>query len=238
MLDSLQILIATQLDTFAYGKLLLAVLLGGIIGIEREAKRKPVGIRTCIIISVTTCALTIVSINAAQYYASLSSNIRTDPMRLAAQVVSGIGFLGTGVILHKTNDMISGITTAAMIWVSAAMGIAVGAGFYGDAIVVSLIILLVLRYSHYAKRLVRQKKTFNHLNIKLDTRTDFDLNRLSERLHQRDGRIKSMGIKEKDGNTLALTIHLAVPEHETSYTLYQELKQLDGIYAIDIKYFL
>ncbi len=62
------------------------------------------GSKTCAIIAVTTCVLTIVSIQAAEHYAQVSDNIRTDPMRLAAQVISGIGFLGAGVILHKKND--------------------------------------------------------------------------------------------------------------------------------------
>ena len=76
-----------------------------------------------------------VSIQAAEHYAQVSDNIRTDPMRLAAQVISGIGFLGAGVILHKKNDAISGLTTAAIIWAAAAIGVATGAGFIFDAII-------------------------------------------------------------------------------------------------------
>ncbi|VEH68716.1 MgtC/SapB transporter family protein [Rodentibacter pneumotropicus] len=83
------------------GKMFLALFLGSIIGLERELKHKPVGIKTCAIIAITTCVLTMVSIQAAEHYAQVSENIRTDPMRLAAQVISGIGFLGAGVILHK-----------------------------------------------------------------------------------------------------------------------------------------
>ena len=82
------------------------------------------------------------SIQAAEHYAQVSENIRTDPMRLAAQVISGIGFLGAGVILHKKNDAISGLTTAAIIWASAGIGIAAGrlrveCGYrYGDDFIV------------------------------------------------------------------------------------------------------
>ena len=114
-------------------KTTLAMLLGGVIGLERELKRKPVGVKTCVIIAITTCILTIVSIQSAEYYAEVSENIRTDPMRLAAQVISGIGFLGAGVILRKSNDAISGLTTAAIIWAAAGIGIATGAGFFFDA---------------------------------------------------------------------------------------------------------
>lgn len=95
-------LFSTALEQTAYllilGKMLLALVLGGIIGLERELKHKLVGVKTCAIIAVTTCVLTIVSIQAAEHYAQVSDNIRTDPMRLAAQVISGIGFLGAGFI--------------------------------------------------------------------------------------------------------------------------------------------
>ena len=107
---------------FIFIKILFAMVLGGIIGLERELKAKPVGVKTCMIIAVTTCVLTIVSIQSAEHYAQVSENIRTDPMRLAAQVISGIGFLGAGVILRKHNDAISGLTTAAIIWAAAGIG--------------------------------------------------------------------------------------------------------------------
>lgn len=73
--------------------------------------------------------LTIVSIQSAEYYAEISMNIRSDPMRLAAQIISGVGFLGAGVILHRHDDAISGLTTAAIVWASAGVGITCGAGF-------------------------------------------------------------------------------------------------------------
>ncbi|EMY45363.1 Mg(2+) transport ATPase inner membrane protein [Glaesserella parasuis gx033] len=87
------------------------------------------GVKTCVIIAVTTCVLTIVSIQAAEHYAQVSENIRTDPMRLAAQVISGIGFLGAGVILRKSNDAISGLTAAAIIWAAAGIVLPVAQAF-------------------------------------------------------------------------------------------------------------
>ena len=95
-------------------KISIAFILGGIIGLERESKGKPVGFKTCVILSVASCVLTIVSIQSAEYYAEISMNIRSDPMRLAAQIISGVGFLGAGVILHRHDDAISGLTTAAI----------------------------------------------------------------------------------------------------------------------------
>lgn len=140
-----------------FSKMLLAMVLGSVIGLERELKRKPVGVKTCAIIAVTTCVLTIVSIQAAEHYAQVSENIRTDPMRLAAQVISGIGFLGAGVILHKKNDAISGLTTAAIIWASAGIGIAAGAGFVFDAVIATVMILVSIRLSPLVQRWVHRK---------------------------------------------------------------------------------
>lgn len=98
-------------------KLIFAALLSLIIGIERELKKKPIGLKTSIVIATFSCLLTYISIEAA--YKAIPNdtiNITMDPLRLAAQIVSGIGFLGAGVILRKGNDSITGLTTAAMIW--------------------------------------------------------------------------------------------------------------------------
>lgn len=117
-------------------KLGISAILGMIIGLEREMKRKPIGIKTSLVISIVACLLTIVSIESA-YRAPENVNgirIQMDPLRLAAQIVSGIGFLGAGAILRRGNDSITGLTTAAIIWGAAGIGIAVGAGFYSEAI--------------------------------------------------------------------------------------------------------
>ena len=107
-------------------KLGVSAVFGLIIGLERELKRKPVGLKTSLVISVVSCLLTIVSIESAYMFPDSDDvKITMDPLRLAAQIVSGIGFLGAGVILRRGNDSISGLTTAAMIWGAAGIGIAV-----------------------------------------------------------------------------------------------------------------
>lgn len=124
-------------------KLLIAAFLSLIIGIERELKKKPVGLKTSLVISTFSCLLTIISTDTAYNVASREDiNITLDPLRLAAQIVSGIGFLGAGVILRKGNDSITGLTTAAMIWGAAGIGIAVGAGFYIQAFITVVIVVV------------------------------------------------------------------------------------------------
>ena len=125
---------AFRLDLAA--KLLIAVLIGGGVGLERELKGKPAGLRTNILICVGSALLMDLSMSLAATYGG-------DPGRIAAQVVTGIGFLGAGTILH-TRGQITGLTSAATIWVVAALGLTIGAGYFVEAAGSSLTVILVL----------------------------------------------------------------------------------------------
>lgn len=103
--------------------------MGALIGYERQRYQKPAGIRTQMLICVGSALLAGLSIDIAAMHAVPGALVRPDPTRLMAQIIAGIGFIGAGVIL-KGNDRISGVTTAATIWLTAAVGIAVGSGFY------------------------------------------------------------------------------------------------------------
>jgi putative Mg2+ transporter-C (MgtC) family protein len=124
-------------------KLLLAMLLGGAIGLERELAGKPAGLRTNILICVGAALFTQLSVDIAKIGFSPDGHPYGDTTRIAAQIVSGIGFLGAGAIVHGGGTII-GLTTAATIWVVAAIGAAVGAGQYVDACGSTAVIMLVL----------------------------------------------------------------------------------------------
>ncbi|MBD7984502.1 MgtC/SapB family protein [Sporosarcina sp. Sa2YVA2] len=131
-------------------KLGISAVLGLVIGLERELKRKPLGLKTSLVISIISCLLTIVSVESAYTFpGSDDVRIQMDPLRLAAQIVSGIGFLGAGVILRRGNERISGLTTAALIWGAAGIGIAVGAGFYVEATFGVLLLLISVELLPY-----------------------------------------------------------------------------------------
>lgn len=123
------------------GRLLLAALLGGLIGWDRESHGKPAGLRTNILICVGAALLSDVSIRFGEL--ATSELNRPDPARLAAQIVSGVGFLGAGTIIQARGS-VTGLTTAATLWVVAAIGIAVGAGFYVESVGATVLVLLVL----------------------------------------------------------------------------------------------
>jgi putative Mg2+ transporter-C (MgtC) family protein len=122
-----------QLDLAA--RLIAAAVLGAVIGIERERHEHPAGIRTHMLVSIGSAAFTVLSI--------YSFGEGSDPGRVAAQIVTGIGFLGAGSIL-KGGGTIHGLTTAASLWVVAAVGMAAGAGAWGVAVATTIIVLISL----------------------------------------------------------------------------------------------
>jgi putative Mg2+ transporter-C (MgtC) family protein len=122
-------------------KLLAAVLLGGVIGYERETDAKPAGLRTMTLVSLGSCLFTISSLNIG---AISGGGGPVDPGRIAAGIVTGIGFLGAGAILRSSGHVL-GLTTAASIWLVAAVGMAVGLGLYPEAVIATLIGFIVLR---------------------------------------------------------------------------------------------
>lgn len=117
---------------------LLATVLGGVIGMERGMKNRPAGLRTYMLVSLGSCLVMMTNQYAYQVY-----NVG-DPTRLAAQVVSGIGFLGAGTIIVTARNQIKGLTTAAGLWAAAGMGLAVGIGFYEGALIGALLIFFIL----------------------------------------------------------------------------------------------
>ena len=150
-------LLATSLATLSWydalGRLALAAALGSIIGLEREFREREAGLRTHLLVSLGSALFTIVS--AFGFHDVLTHDpqvvVRLDPSRIAAQIVSGIGFLGAGAIIRQGLS-IRGLTTAATLWVVAAIGMAAGAGFYSVAIIttiVALVALWPLRYVAY-----------------------------------------------------------------------------------------
>ena len=131
-------------------RLALAAALGGAVGIERELREREAGLRTHLLVSLGSALFTIVS--AYGFHAFLSSGasvVRADPTRIAAQIVTGIGFLGAGAIIRQGLS-VRGLTTAATLWVVAAIGLAVGAGYYSGALITTAVVL----FSLYPLRLV------------------------------------------------------------------------------------
>lgn len=119
-------------------RIVVSFILGGMLGMERGLKQHPAGLRTYMLVSVGSCLIMLINEYVVQVYGS------GDPVRMAAQVVSGIGFLGAGTIIVTRHNQIKGLTTAAGLWATAAVGLATGIGFYEAAIVGAVVIFVTL----------------------------------------------------------------------------------------------
>lgn len=132
-------------------RLLTALGLGGLIGLEREVHGSDAGLRTHVLVSLGSALVMVVSILMSQSFAG------TDPARISAQVVSGIGFLGAGSILRSATS-VRGLTTAASIWAIAGIGLAAGAGYYSSAAIASILILVTLWLLRFIEKALNLKE--------------------------------------------------------------------------------
>ncbi len=155
---------------------LLSVLIGGIIGRERASHGRAAGMRTHILVCLGSCMTSLTGMYVVEIIGS-----QGDLFRISAQVMSGIGFLGAGMIIHRGNNMISGLTTAAGVWATGAIGIALGYGFYTGAIIVTLLFLLT---TVVLARFERDKKDSVNIYIEIDdmSRTNDVLKTLEEKM--------------------------------------------------------
>ncbi|REJ37626.1 MAG: methyltransferase [Bacillota bacterium] len=150
-------------------RLLLAAALAGLIGWERETTRRPAGLRTHVLVGVGSALVMLVSQEMFLQYFQGDQFSRADPGRIAAQVVSGIGFLGAGTILRE-GATVRGLTTAASLWVAAAIGLAVGAGAFLGALVTTAVTLTALVVLGRLERRSRLKERQRLLRIRLEDR--------------------------------------------------------------------
>src|SRR6059036_3110363 len=134
----------------------LATLLGGAIGLERELGGKPAGLRTNILICIGSVLYTHVSIAMV--------GAAADPTRVAGQIVTGVGFIGAGTILHARGAVV-GLTSAATIWVVAAIGVALGSGYYAEALATTLVVLVVLQGLGRVEIVVERQSTRSKISI-------------------------------------------------------------------------
>ena len=126
-------------------RLLLTLVLSGLIGLERQVHRRDAGLRTHILVALGSCLIMLTSLYVFDIY---KDQVALDPVRIAAGVVTGIGFLGAGTIIRES-DGVRGLTTAASLWVVAVIGLAVGVGFNKIAIYTTILVLIVLHFLRY-----------------------------------------------------------------------------------------
>lgn len=173
-------------------RLSLATILGGLVGAERERYKRPAGLRTHILVTLGSTLVMLVSISGFEDFGG-----KHDPARLAAQVVSGIGFLGAGTIF-KDESTIRGLTTAAGLWVCAGLGLAIGVGMYEAAIITTVVVIISLGFLN----MLEPGIIYNDI-VEVEFRAISSENlieRLEEKIDQEDGRITKIFIYSREYN--------------------------------------
>ena len=206
-------------------RLAFATLLGGILGFEREIHGRPAGLRTHLLVSLGAAAFMMMS----PLIASMNGGFSGDPGRIAAQIVTGIGFLGAGAIV-KEGVNIRGLTTAACLWVAAAIGMACGAGLFSEAILISLLSIFALVLLPYTEVLVK-KHSYRLLEITLP---------LESKVSSIIDAVQSKGVRvlrcdlDRDYQNSTLTITLLIRLHHRGVTDKHAHSIINAIESLDL----
>jgi putative Mg2+ transporter-C (MgtC) family protein len=210
--------IAFQLELIV--RLLLAAVLGAAIGLERELHDHPAGMRTHLLVSVGSATFTVLSLFA---FAAPSA----DPGRIAAQVVSGIGFLGAGAIL-KYGATVRGLTTAASLWAVAAVGMAAGAGAWGVALAATVIVVVSL----WPLRIVEERlvgSSEGRVHARLEASGTDSLGRLLEALARHGGTVRQEGSSRVEDGSHRVEIEIQARSAKQAAQILRELDAIDGV---------
>lgn len=209
-------------------RLTLSCVLGGVIGYERQSRRKSAGLRTNVLVCLGSCLIMVLS---QEIYQNVEGLTNADPARLAAQVVSGIGFLGAGTIM-KEGLTVRGLTTAACLWVVAGVGLAVGAGFYTGALFTSALVFGTLGTLSRLDDWVSHEK---NMSISIQTiDTPGQVGKISDCLDVLNLRTKGIQVKANTEDTVFIDLLIYNSGGAKNLEIAQELKKIKGVLSVDI----
>jgi putative Mg2+ transporter-C (MgtC) family protein len=210
----------------------LALLLGGLIGFEREQSNHAAGLRTNTLVCLGSCLLMMLSMYGFGDFAN-ETNVRLDPARLAAQVITGIGFLGAGTILF-TGKSITGLTTAASLWVVSAIGLAVGAGFYVAAVTATGSVYFILWAMNKIEKRFLKGKREQMIRIYADDRATL-LQAMNAIIQERDIIVRKMTVSEQtdlhEGRVM-VQMHVTLPKQQSIMLLVNEINDVGGVRGV------
>lgn len=209
-------------------RILASIFVGGLIGLERGMKNRPAGLRTYMLVCVGACLIMLTNQYIYQFTGA------GDPMRLGAQVVSGIGFLGAGTIVVTRHSQIKGLTTAAGLWACAGVGLALGVGFYEAAVTATVGIYLILtvlqRWEHKTHRKIRT------IEIYVELSSHVQVYEFTKKIRELDLQIEELYF-ETDGiledNNKGLILVLKSKKREDHRLLCEDLKKMDGVVQLE-----
>ena len=204
-------------------RIVMAMLFGAAIGLERERRKQPAGFRTHTILAVGSALLCMVSLFVPSVY---GSGLNVDPSRIASQVVSGIGFLGAGAIL-RMGISVKGLTTAASLWTTAGIGLAVGAGMYVLSVFSTVILLVVLSLMSKFEREFLSKKGLRSVKVMVK-----DIPNISERISRILEGGNLLRMRRREGE---LELFFEVPYEDEELTeRLKELTRLESVVSAEV----
>lgn len=217
-------------------RILLAGLLGAFIGIERESHGQAAGLRTFILIAVGGCLMMMVSLHVAEIYKALGerSSVRVDPGRIASYALAGMGFLGAGAIITGKGS-VRGLTTAAGMWLTTGLGLAVGAGYYFPSVFVTFVTIVVLYLLRHTKGFVRRDR-YVHLSVRCSSLEDRLLELESTILDAVDVKIqwRRYEVSEED-HTITYSFQLLGKEDQEWHVLVKRLLRFGGVKGVELR---
>lgn len=214
------------LDPQIYIRILLSIVLGGIVGWERELHDKPAGLRTHILVSVSSALIMLLSIHTAEMYEG--QGYLFDPGRVAAGVLTGIGFLGAGTIIRQ-GSIIRGLTTAASIWMIAAVGLAIGAGYYVPALLVVVLVETIFRIDFL--HLLRGRREHEHVCV-IFKEEEGTLAGIIGSLTKNNLNPASINMATHEDGKRELTALLSGTTPQANITLISEIESIVGVDSI------
>lgn len=206
----------------------LALVMGGMIGLERGSKNQPAGFRTYMLV----CLGATVVMMTNQYISDIYK--MGDPSRLGAQVISGIGFLGAGTILVTKRNQVRGLTTAAGLWSAACLGLAIGIGFYEGALIVGVAILLIMTVLQKVEYFFREHSKFLRLYTNFESAES--MNKFIEFSNENNIKIIDMQISrihEKKEREIVAIFSIKMKKHHSHSEIIQLLSNIDGLKFIE-----
>ncbi|MGH9138348.1 MAG: MgtC/SapB family protein [Acidimicrobiales bacterium] len=211
-------------------RLVLTFLLCGLIGLERESRGEAAGLRTHILVGLGACLFTIISAYGFGDFSEAAPN--RDPARISAQIVTGIGFLGAGAIMREGWG-VRGLTTAAALWIAAAIGMAAGAGYYEAAIITTVIVMGALIVLLRLRPLIRSHTRSETLEMQADLRQGTDAEQLCRLMERRGVEVDAMDVSaQAKGEKLHLV--LRVPPGTNFAPLLREMSELSGVKKVSV----
>lgn len=222
-------LLQYQKETEILVKLLLASVCGGMIGIEREMKRRPAGLKTFSLVCIGAALIMITN-----EYISVELGYGGDITRMAAQIISGIGFLGAGTIIVTRQNQVKGLTTAAALWVTASIGIAIGSGFIFGGIAAVVIIYLTSMAYRYVDQKITASSRYMGLYVE-STREEFFME-LLKYFRSHDIKVKSLVRRPETmwyTKDSCAVIELDLHKRRDHEAIIREIKQMDEILYVE-----